>query len=979
MSTVSSVKISVPSKTAGEILREGLVSQILNCQKKLAYVHAGAGYGKTTLLAQAANSVKNAVWLTLDEESDIFSFLGLLSEAIHHTFPCYELNFSQYLPFEGKKNFITILANALISSIENLSQDCMIVLDDLHTIQDESIKDLITCIIKYKPENIRICVGSRETPWQEFVALQVRGNILELTQKELAFTREEAARVLGFEDENIYAVTEGWPLGIRSFRVLFEDGVNLVDIPAQGSNILDSYLFYECASRLPAETIDFLKTSACFEELDPQMLDAVTNRKNSLLLLDSLVKRNIFTTRTEGAQFRYHTLFRQHLLRDMEASQKKQLDHKAGLYYYEQKQYSRAAKYAMLASDNEMLEKIILAGYEDQIKNGGFSELRNWFKALGGAPATSSQRISLVRGISLSSIGNFSEAETWLDNVKPRANGAGEDLYFDAMVHKARILRNSASFEESNQLLDSLLSDINSIDPNRLYQAGIEKIYNLCWNSQIREAYDTAYLLIETCARAGNVRVKAWFERYLTAVHFFAGRMQDTVHCYEKSLALPEQERRYLDMHSTGMYAAKAYQMLGDREKAETIIAAEIQKLRSAGRYEELWAAYLLAAEIYYHIADMDRRSGAGPNYNTPKKYFTLGIEYASLYRTSKFQLEWAKMQRLVYSLIFTNDSKAAVIDEILANLENVSDYLKTIVLGRLFAYYLSVSDFPNAVKYAMMSIEVGERSSIMMIPTIAYGLLTEAAISARDHAQACGLAARYLKLCSENGIYDYFKIRGLYGSILQFALDHGIESDFVQKMMAFAGHKTKKVYVSTFGGLNIHPYKDRQKPLKMRSKKERELLAFLLDAGRAGVTKEQIYNAVWSETESDNVKKLIGVNLAHIKKDLASLGVEDLIINYQNHYRICRDEIQCDYELFEEAAEKFRLQNSDEAAQKILSLYKGEYLADFEAFWATGKKIRYREIYEKALDFMKSYKNTTIIDPVTAYVRANPQKVQND
>ena len=245
-----------------------------------------------------------------------------------------------------------------------------------------------------------------------------------------------------------------------------------------------------------------------------------------------------------------------------------------------------------------------------------------------------------------------------------------------------------------------------------------------------------------------------------------------------------------------------------------------------------------------------------------------------------------------------------------------------------------------------------------MMIPTIAYGLLTGAAISAKDHAGADRLAARYLKrylkLCSENGIYDYFKIRGLYGSILQFALEHGIESDFAQKMMAFAGYKTKKVYISTFGGLNIYLYKDRQKPLKMRSKKERELLAFLLDAGRAGVTKEQIYNAIWSETESDNVKKLIGVNLAHIKRDLASLGVQDLIINHQNHYRICRGEIQCDYELFEEAAEKFRLHNSNEAAQKILSLYKGEYLADFEAFWATGNRIRYHEIYKQALDFVK-------------------------
>ena len=110
MANVSSVKISVPTKTAGEIIREELVSKILNSQKKFTYIHGGAGYGKTTLLAQAANSVENAVWLTLDGESDIFSFLDLLSEAIHHTFPCCELNFSQYLPFEGKSNFITILA-----------------------------------------------------------------------------------------------------------------------------------------------------------------------------------------------------------------------------------------------------------------------------------------------------------------------------------------------------------------------------------------------------------------------------------------------------------------------------------------------------------------------------------------------------------------------------------------------------------------------------------------------------------------------------------------------------------------------------------------------------------------------------------------------------------------------------------------------------------------------------------------------------
>jgi LuxR family maltose regulon positive regulatory protein len=177
--------------------------------------------------------------------------------------------------------------------------------------------------------------------------------------------------------------------------------------------------------------------------------------------------------------------------------------------------------------------------------------------------------------------------------------------------------------------------------------------------------------------------------------------------------------------------------------------------------------------------------------------------------------------------------------------------------------------------------------------------------------------------------------------------------------MMDFAGYKTKKIYISTFGGLNIYPYHDRQNPIKMRTRKERELFAFLLDTDNKGVTKEQIYNAIWAETESENVKRLIGVNLAHIKKDLACLNIENLIINYKNHYHVCRDEIECDYELFEKAVENFKKQNSIAAAQKILSLYKGEYLAGFEAFWATSKRLKYQELYQEAMDFVMNQQQT--------------------
>jgi two-component SAPR family response regulator len=173
--------------------------------------------------------------------------------------------------------------------------------------------------------------------------------------------------------------------------------------------------------------------------------------------------------------------------------------------------------------------------------------------------------------------------------------------------------------------------------------------------------------------------------------------------------------------------------------------------------------------------------------------------------------------------------------------------------------------------------------------------------------------------------------------------------------MMDFAGFTIKKAYIETLGGFSIFPYKHRGKPFKTHSKKERELLAFLLDAGDRGATKEQIYEALWYDSDSDDVKKLIGVNLAHIKSDLSALGIENPVIHLEKHYSIRRDEIVTDVELLEEAVREFEQHESLKGAQTILLLYKGEYLSDFEAHWAVAKRLQYAEVYKRALEFISS------------------------
>jgi LuxR family maltose regulon positive regulatory protein len=948
----SSALISVPKPAPGEMQRERLIDRIAVDSRRIVYVHAGAGYGKTTLLAQVARSATCAVWLTLTGESDILTFVDALCEAVHHTFPEYGFRPTEYLPFMDRTNFPAILANALVGSMEHLAPQMVLVLDDLHTTADEDVKELVSCLLRFSPENMRLLLGSREVPWPELVPLKVRGNILEITQEELAFTELEASKVLGVVDEGIYRITEGWPLAVGSFRVLLENGASYRDIPTQGSDVLSSYLFYECISRLPSETAEFLTSASCFDDLDAAMLDAVLGRKHSALILDSLTARNLFTVKTAEGHYRCHALFR-NCLSVMEPEKADELKHQAALYYIEQKDYTAAARYAIEIADHELLGHIILASYRKLMRTGSYSDLRRWFQAMGEDISLSAELLA-AKGAFLSCIGNFTGAQKALDRAAPMLDKADRPLYYEAMLHKARVLRNFVSFDASEELLDRLVQELRQCESETAYLIIAEKLYNLCWTSRIEEAYALARRGIEWCAREGLLTIRAWLERDITAVHFFAGNMTETVSSYEKSLALPEEDKADPAMHGVGVYAAKAYQMLGDRERAFTVLDDALKHMKRLGQYEEMWTGYLFAAEIHFQNAFIDRANGLNASFETTKKYFALADEYAPLYRKTTYQQRWAELQRLTYSVMFESGEKDAIISEIFMQLDDCSDYFKSIVLARLMGYFAALHDYKNAAFCASQCVDVGERTGMRLHSTLAYGILARCCKAEQKWPDLEKYTARYLRSCVENGILEYFRVLD-YGPLLQYAYDSGIETECAIKLMSFAGYKVKKAYVQTFGGFAVFPFGMRNAPIKIRTRKERELFAFLLDASEQGATKEQIYEAIWSESESQNIKGLIGVNLTQLKKDLAPLAIDNLISCKDKRYRVCRDEIICDFELYNRIAATLENTKSCSDAQEILSLYAGEYLSDFEAFWAIPKRIMYHSIYEKALEICQS------------------------
>lgn len=945
----ASALLTVPKPAPGEMLRQRLTDKIEADRRRTVFVHAAAGYGKTTLLAQLARKSARAVWLSLTGETDALSFADTLCEAVRHVFPQYNFQPSECLPFIGKENFIPIVANALIGSIEHLPGRILFAFDDLHTIRSSEVKELLVCFLRFSPDSMRIFLGSREIPWPEFAPLKVRGSILEIGQDELAFTEEEIKQLLGFFDGDIYRMTEGWPLAVGSLRILLENGVSPADIPAQGSEILSSYLFYECISRLPPEMVDFLKDSSCFDDLDVSMLDTVLKRQHSALILDSLTARNLFTVKTGEGHYRCHALFQKCLQKTLEPARISELRRRAALYYFEKQDFRAAAGYAVALNDRALLERIVLISYRPLIRSGSFSELRQWFQMISEDTSAFGAEFLFAKGAFHSCTGNFTEAQKALDRAIPALDQGNRTLYMEAMLHKARVLRNDVSFEASDELLNRLLPELAQCEPETAYLIVVEKLYNLCWNSRIREAYALARQEIERYAREGNLKMKARLESYLTAVHFFAGNMRETVASYEKILALPEEGKDLLEIHGTGIYAAKAYQMLGDRKRSLDVLDDALNQMKHHGKYEEMWSGYLFAAEIYFQNTFIDLSNGISTTYDITKKYFALADEYAPLFRRATYQQQWARLQRLTYSVMFEGGEKEQASKEIFRHLNECSDYFKSIILARLMGYFAAVHDFPNAILCAEQCVKVGKDTGAQLHASLAYGILARCYLATRELEKAKQYTALCLRCCVKNGIYEYFSALNDYGPLLQFAYDNNIERDCAEQLMDFAGYKSKKGYVQTFGGLAIFPSHDRSKAVKLRTRKERELFAFLLDAGEQGVTKEQIYTAIWSESESKNIMGLIGVNLTQLKKDLAPLGIDSLILCSEKRYSISRRELVCDFELFQHMAENPEAAFEDRDAA-ILSLYSGQYLADFEAFWAAAKRIEYQKIYEDTL-----------------------------
>ena len=127
-------------------------------------------------------------------------------------------------------------------------------------------------------------------------------------------------------------------------------------------------------------------------------------------------------------------------------------------------------------------------------------------------------------------------------------------------------------------------------------------------------------------------------------------------------------------------------------------------------------------------------------------------------------------------------------------------------------------------------------------------------------------------------------------------------------------------VFIKTFGSFDV--YLD-EKPISFKLAKSKEILAYLVDKQGSGVTRSEIFAAVWEDRLYDRrMQKQLDTYIRSLRETLQEYGIQQILEMQRGVLRVKSETFVCDAYLFYSG-------DSD-----TINTYRGEYMSAYS--WAS-------------------------------------------
>ncbi len=481
-----------PPRPLPTVARERLLSDLdASTQARLIAVVAGAGFGKSTLVAEYLRSRGHRfVWYQLEEaDRDPAVFLSYLLEALRR------LAGNASIPHSLEGNAPRSLAEAtpeLLAALAEIEKhgerNHFLVLDSFHEVGEvREIVEALRFLLSRLPSNLHLVVLSCQELDLDLARLRARREILELGEERLSFRPEETARLfaeifslpLGEEEAAaLTAYTEGWVSGLVLLRHALQgrgkarlgDLVREVELPTPR---ISEYLHRVVYRDLDAETKDFLLKTSILSRLQPDLCDALLGKEVSRLHLPRLARAHLFTIPLDekGESYRYHRLFRAFLRERLEEThtsrQVTELHLRAASLWEENGETEEAVRHYVEAAEYERAATLLEEMVEGLMSSDRVSFLRRLLEKMPKECLNRHPRLLYHRSLVLDLLGRSCQAlDSYLEAASLFARRGEAEAQMKCLAQALKLEFLSGKPARAGELVNELLGLLEKIPPD---------------------------------------------------------------------------------------------------------------------------------------------------------------------------------------------------------------------------------------------------------------------------------------------------------------------------------------------------------------------------------------------------------------------------------------------------------------------------------------------------------------------------------
>lgn len=403
-----STKIKKSTRRKNLVLRERLYQRLsAGLGGKLIVIQAPAGYGKSTLVNDWLDQTNlDFAWYTLDASDNRFeSFIQYLLQCLSNA----GVSGLSYLKsFSASQS--EVLETELVHHLERFNKPFLLVLDDYHLIQNESIHQFLQALLDHLPENTLFILIGRTKPKLMLGQLRARGLLTELNQSDLRFDLPETTNFLSHTlglsipealISQIYQKTEGWAASIQLAGLRLMNGGNKKLVLDGQSHFLFDYLVESVFMDLPAYIQSFLKTTAVLDRFCYSLCDALVEDKNSREIINTLEDQNLFLIGldADSGWYRYHHLFSEfltHLVKKSDPHLFTQTARKAAAWFENNQLIAEAVQYALRSQDEYFYADLLERNAMQAGMNGQVNLVLGWIDAVSWEILQKKPRLCLI-------------------------------------------------------------------------------------------------------------------------------------------------------------------------------------------------------------------------------------------------------------------------------------------------------------------------------------------------------------------------------------------------------------------------------------------------------------------------------------------------------------------------------------------------------------------------------------------------------